>query len=82
MSCQNCNGKKKLYHVSAKCSDLYSQEHIGGKYMDGYVPTWISGDMGEDYINFIVCRHCGHMQGDWPNDNEQANQFKSGKAVS
>ena len=79
MNCQRCNGTKKLYQVSAKCSDMYSHRHIGGRDYEGYVPDWI-GDMG-DYVQFTICRHCGQVQGEWPEMDKSINQFKSGKAV-
>lgn len=82
--CQRCKGTKKLYQVSAKCSDMYSHRHLnGGKdsrdtQYEGYVPDWI-GDMG-DYVTFTICRHCGQVQGEWPEMDPGMNQFKSGKA--
>lgn len=78
IKCQRCSGTKKLYSISAKCSDLYSHEHHGGKSYDGYVPDWI-GEYG-DYVQFTICRHCGQVQGEWPELNKEINQFKSGKA--
>ena len=81
MKCQKCGGTAKLYEVQAKCSDLYYQNHIGGKEYDGYVPEWIGQDGYGDYVNFTICRHCGQVQGDnWPHDNPSENQFRSGKA--
>ena len=79
MKCQRCQGKVKMVQVSAKCSDQYFQTnlHSGNSY-DGYVPDWI-GEYG-DYVSFVACRHCGQIQGDWPNLNEKMNQFKSGKS--
>lgn len=77
--CQRCNGTKKLYSISAKCSDLYSHTHIGGNSYDGYVPDWI-GEYG-DYVSFTICRHCGQVQGSWPELDKSMNQFKSGKAA-
>jgi hypothetical protein len=76
--CQRCKGTKKLYQVSAKCSDKYYHNHIDGKEYDGYVPDWI-GEYG-DYVSFTICRHCGQVQGEWPELNPNSNQFKSGKA--
>ena len=76
--CKSCGGTAKLYQITAKCSDRYSHQHIGGKDYDGYVPDWI-GEYG-DYVSFTLCRHCGHIQGDWPHYNKEMNQFKSGKA--
>ena len=76
--CQRCGGTAKLYQVSAKCSDLYSHEHIGGKSYDGYVPDWI-GEYG-DYVRFTICRHCGQVQGEWPELDNTINRFKSGRA--
>lgn len=78
--CMQCGGTAKLYRISAKCSDQYHQEHIGGKEYDGYVPDWI-GEFG-DYVEFTVCRHCGQIQSeDWPHYNKTQNQFRSGKVV-
>lgn len=79
MQCQRCGGTKKIYHISAKCSDLYSHQHEGGNDYDGYVPDWI-GEYG-DYVQFTICRHCGQVQGDWPELDPSSNQFKSGKAT-
>lgn len=76
-NCQCCGGTKKLVSVSAKCSDLYSQVSASGKEYTGYVPDWI-GRWG-DYVEFTICRHCGHVQGDWPHYNKDSNQFKHGK---
>ena len=79
MVCKSCGGTKKLYQISAKCSDMYSHNHIGGKSYDGYVPEFVGGG---DYVEFTLCRHCGHVQGDWPHQNKASNQFKSGKATN
>lgn len=79
MKCQRCNGTSKLYRISAKCCDLYWHEHLGGKEYNGYVPDWI-GEYG-DYITFTICRHCGQVQGEWPELNPEMNQFKSGKVA-
>lgn len=77
--CQRCNGQAKLVQISAKCSDMYSHVTAAGKEYDGYVPDWI-GEYG-DYVTFTVCRHCGQMQGDWPElDGCDGNQFKHGRA--
>lgn len=76
--CQRCGGKAKLYRVSAKCSDLFSQEHIGGKSYSGYVPEWLAPS-SEDYVEFTACRHCGQLQGEWPELDATINKFKSGK---
>lgn len=79
-SCQRCNGTKKLYSISAKCLDMYSHHHEGtNKTYDGYVPDWI-GEYG-DYVRFTICRHCGQVQGSWPEMEPESNQFKSGKAT-
>lgn len=78
--CQRCKGTKKLYRISAKCSDMYSHEHLnGGKDYDGYVPDWI-GAYG-DYVQFTICRHCGQVAGEWPEQNAGDNPFRSGKVV-
>lgn len=80
MKCQRCKGTRKLYAISAKCSDLYNQEHIGGKTYEGYVPDWIGGPEGYgDYVQFVICRHCGQVQGEWPESTPDANPFKYGK---
>ena len=77
--CQRCGGKAKMTWVQAKCSDLYNQVNINtGKEYDGYVPDWI-GTYG-DYVIFTICRHCGQVQGEWPELDAKLNQFKSGKA--
>jgi len=79
MKCIRCEGTKKLYKVSAKCSDMYRQEHIGGKEYEGYVPAWIGPEGYGDYVDFVICRHCGTVQGEWPDLNKELVQFKSGK---
>lgn len=77
--CQQCKGTAKLYQISAKCSDMYSPTHVGkGTQYDGYVPDWI-GEFG-DYVRFTICRHCGQVQGAWPEQDKSINPFKSGKA--
>lgn len=75
--CQCCGGTKKLYEVSAKCSDMYHQQHIGGKEYSGYVPDWMHS-WSDDYVEFTICRHCGHVQGEWPHWDKSQNPFKSG----
>ena len=80
MKCINCNGTRKLYQVEAKCSDLYSHQHIGGKDYAGYVPEWLGPGGFGDYVQFTICRHCGTVQGAWPHHDKASNQFKSGKA--
>lgn len=76
--CQRCGGTKKMYQINAKCSDMYSQINLAtDKDYDGYVPEWIGGG---DYVEFTVCRHCGQIQGEWPELDKKMNQFKSGKA--
>lgn len=85
MHCQSCGGTKKLYAVSAKCSDMCSIQHIGGRDHDGYVPEWLGGygkgvNAAGDYVDITICRHCGTVQGEWPHYNKDENQFKSGKA--
>ena len=78
-TCQRCGGKAKMTWVQAKCSDLYDQVNLNtGKEYDGYVPDWI-GTYG-DYVSFTICRHCGQVQGAWPELDATMNQFKSGKA--
>lgn len=77
--CIRCNGTAKLYSISAKCSDMYSHVSLkSGKEYEGCVPDWI-GEYG-DYVSFVICRHCGQIQGDWPELNPEMNQFKHGKA--
>ena len=78
MKCIRCNGTAKLYSISAKCSDMYSHVH-GTKEYQGYVPDWI-GEYG-DYVSFTICRHCGQVQGAWPELDKKMNQFKSGEAT-
>lgn len=80
--CQRCQGTAKLYSISAKCSDMYSHTRLNGKGpdYDGYVPDWI-GEWG-DYVQFTICRHCGQVQGDWPElGGCDGNQFKHGKVM-
>jgi len=78
--CQRCQGKAKLYRISAKCSDMYSHTHLNtDSEYEGYVPDWI-GKWG-DYVEFCICRHCGQVQGEWPEMVPDMNQFKSGKAI-
>jgi hypothetical protein len=80
IKCQRCNGQAKLYHISAKCADLYSHEHLNkDTQYKGYVPDWI-GRWG-DYVEFTICRHCGQVQGEWPMDNPEMNQFGSGRVI-
>jgi hypothetical protein len=82
LKCQRCEGTAKLYEVSAKCSDLYSQIHLKtGKQTDGYVPEWIGAGGYGDYVNFTVCRHCGQIQGNWPESDASIDFFKYGKAL-
>lgn len=76
--CQRCGGENRITHVSAKCSDMYS-ETTEFKDYDGYVPDWI-GDGTGDYIEFTICRHCGQVQGDWPAGKAAPYCFKWGKA--
>jgi len=79
MKCQRCDGQAKLYSVYAKCSDRYSHVNVkSGKSYDGYVPDWI-GEYG-DYVSFTICRHCGQMQGQWPESDNSIDKFKHGKA--
>lgn len=79
MQCQRCNGKAKLYQVTTKCSDMYSHIHLGtDKEYSGYVPDWIGS--GGDYVEFTICRHCGQVQGDWPESRPGDNQYRSGRA--
>lgn len=79
--CQCCGGAAKLITISAKCSDrYYERNEKTGKEYDGYVKDWL-GEYG-DYIAMTVCRHCGHVQGDWPHWNKDSNQFRSGKAFN
>jgi hypothetical protein len=48
-----------------------------GKYYEGYVPDWIGA--GGDYVDLTICRHCGHVDGDWPHYRDH-DKFKWGKA--
>ena len=79
MQCIRCKGTKKLWQVSAKCSDMCNTDHIGGLSHNGYVPEWLGPNGYGDYIEFTICRHCGQVQGDWPELDKTINQFKSGK---
>jgi hypothetical protein len=80
MNCQRCNGKVKMVKVTAKCSDRFIQFNLNsGKEYVGYVKEWIGGS--DDYVSFIACRHCGQLQGNWPESDKTMNQYKSGKAV-
>lgn len=79
--CQRCKGTAKMVQVSAKCSDMYWQRNLKtGKEYDGYVKDWISSPMGGgDYVSFTVCRHCGQLQGAWPESDKSIDKFKHGK---
>lgn len=82
MICQCCKGKSKLVEVSAKCSDMFWSRNVkSGMEYDGYVPEWIGANGYGDYVNFTICRHCGHVQGSWPHYDESIKQFKHGKAI-
>lgn len=87
-ACQRCGGTKKLYEVFAKCRDLYHQSKIGSRTEhSGYVPEWIGGcgsgqDAGGDYVEFTVCRHCGQIQGRWPDLDPTMNPYKYGKVTT
>jgi hypothetical protein len=81
MNCQCCGGTAKLVQVTAKCSDMYSQVSLkSGKHYHGYVPEWIGPNGYGDYIEMTICRHCGHIQGDWPHYRTE-DKFKHGKAI-
>lgn len=78
--CQRCKGTKKLYQIQAWCRDLYTQVHLSsGKEYEGYVPEWIGPNGYGDAVGFIICRHCGTVQGNWPELDKRRNQFKYGK---
>jgi len=62
--CQTCSSDRIL-RISGKVSDQCSAV-FGDAQQDGYVPTDVGIDNGEDYIFFQVCLQCGQMQGDWP----------------
>ena len=59
MNCQTCN-KDNCLIVSIKCSE-YGTIRIDGKKTD----TDMSIN-NTDYIDFVVCIDCGHMQGNFP----------------
>jgi len=81
-TCQRCGGQAKLYEVVAKCSDMYWHAHLkSGKEYDGYVPDWIGPGGFGDYVCFTVCRHCGQIQGEWPELDKTINPYKSGRAT-
>ena len=65
--------------VSAKCSDMcYTRNLKTGSEKDGYVPDWLGGG---DYVEMTVCRHCGQIQGEWPELMPEMDQFKHGRAT-
>lgn len=83
MNCNKCNETNRMVQIFAKCSDLCSIQNLStGKEWTGYVPEWCGENGYGDYINLIICRHCGHVQGDWPADKpkDSKDRFKWGKA--
>lgn len=72
MSCSRC-GSDRVAGVCAKCSDCCSVSIA--KYDDGgYVP----GDMGiggGDYVEFEWCLECGQIQGEWPLEKCEAENY-------
>lgn len=81
MICIRCKGTKKIFSISAKCSDTYYQQNIAkSTEHQGYVPDWCGKGGSGDYVNLTICRHCGQVQGQWPELNKELNQFKHGKA--
>lgn len=80
VKCQRCGGSNRMVFVQAKCSDMYHEYKIAQEHnYEGYVPDWI-GQFG-DYVQFELCRHCGQMQGDWPEGKSKPDCFKWGKAI-
>ena len=58
---------------------MYHQTNIkSGTEYEGYVPDWI-GDCG-DYVTFTIYRHCGQVQGSWPESDKSLNKFSHGQA--
>ncbi len=83
MKCSKCGGTARMVEVSAKCSDNFSRYNIKQEtHYDGYVPDWLSDGGYGDYVNFVICRHCGQVHGDWPFDAPEGSKekFKWGKA--
>lgn len=60
----DCCETPRLCEISAKCSDLFTANIDGDKH-DGYVPPDLGIGEG-DYVRFVYCLNCGHIQGDWP----------------
>lgn len=56
--CLKCDSSR-LMDVSAKCSDMCTVK------LDGYAPGNVNIG-GGDYLEFVVCANCGHLQGKWP----------------
>lgn len=64
-------GSRRIYGVSAKCSDtctFWSKNGPSAQRMEGYVPD-DAGIGGGDYIEFSYCLDCGRIQGDFPLTN-------------
>ena len=70
-----------MVYMQAKCSDLFYQRNLDtGKEYDGYVPEWAGPDGHGDYVEMTICRHCGQIQGDWPEGKAAPECYKWGKA--
>ena len=71
-----------MVSISAKCSDMFTSIVLDtGKTYDGYVPEWAGPDPagGGDYIEMTICRHCGQVQGKWPEGKPAPECYKWGK---
>lgn len=64
MTCK-CESKR-LVEVVGKTSDLFTAFFTeSGKHRDGYVPRNM-GIGGGDYLKFTYCLDCGRIQGNFP----------------
>jgi len=63
-TCQRCSSKR-VFSVTAKCSDCCCVDGPGRQTTDGYVPDDI-GIGGGDYVEMQWCLDCGQIQGTWP----------------
>jgi hypothetical protein len=61
--CQRCKSDR-VAAVSARCKDQ-CWTMFRGKECEGYVPSWLGEDGGEDLI-FSLCLNCGQVQGEFP----------------
>jgi hypothetical protein len=62
--CQQCGHSDELYCIQAHCMDSYYHERLGGEEYTGYVPDWLDRIVGGgDDVSFIICKHCGQVQG-------------------